>query len=79
MPRIPDGLRASSLPPRLWAGVLPSWCKCHHQQRGRMEGRVLLSPQEGDEGGGRMLQSLSCHPTVMLLTWWCKARGPSRS
>lgn len=34
MPRIRAGPRVSSLPPRKWAGVPPSWCKCHCHQSG---------------------------------------------
>lgn len=34
MPRIHAGPRVSSLPPRQWAGVPLSWCKCHCHQSG---------------------------------------------
>lgn len=59
-PRIPAGPRVSSPPPRPWAGVPPSWCKCHRHWRAGKDGRVLLSLWGGDGvAGGCSSPSLS--------------------
>lgn len=57
MPRIHVGPRVSSLPPRQWAGVPLSWCKCHCHQSGERVAESCYHLVEGTGVVGRCSRS----------------------